>query len=262
MIHFESGNDVEIGLPTAVFLHGFMGSSRDFGPLCEVLSAHRRCVRVDLPGHGRSVEALRSSPMTIGAMVEEVVGLLDHLELEAVDVLGYSMGGRVAMLLAMRHPERVRTLVLESASPGIEGEKERAERARLDDARARAMREEGLERFLAGWYQLELFESLRAHPGFEAMVRERSRGDVQALSRVIAAASPGRQESLWSRLSELSMPTMWLAGQLDARYAAMSQRAAHRSGGEVRIIEAAGHNAHLEAPGAVADAISEFWSGV
>ena len=198
--------------------------------------------------------------MTIGAMVTEVVVLLDHLGLEAVDVVGYSMGGRVAMLLAMRHPERVSTLVLESASPGIEGGKERAERARLDDARARAMRAEGLERFLAGWYQLELFKSLRAHPGFEAMVRERSRGDVQALSRVIAEASPGRQESVWSRLSELSMPTLWLAGQVDARYAAMSQRAAHRSGGEFHLVEGAGHNAHLEAPREVAGAIARFWA--
>nr|WP_283808538.1 2-succinyl-6-hydroxy-2,4-cyclohexadiene-1-carboxylate synthase [Lujinxingia sediminis] len=260
MIHYESGNEAPIGLPSAVFLHGFMGSGRDFGQLCERLGAHRHCVRVDLPGHGRSVGLLRQTPMSIRAMVEEVVGLLDHLEFEAVDVVGYSMGGRVAMLLALQHPERVRTLVLESASPGIEGKEERAERARLDGARAREMREEGLEHFLERWYQLELFESLRAHPGFEGMVRERSRGDVQALSRVVAEASPGLQESLWSRLSELAIPSLWLAGELDARYAAMSERAAHRSGGEVRIIEGAGHSAHLEAPDAVADAISGFWT--
>ncbi|TXD37739.1 2-succinyl-6-hydroxy-2,4-cyclohexadiene-1-carboxylate synthase [Lujinxingia vulgaris] len=262
MIHYEVGDARDPGARVAVFIHGFMGSGRDFRGLCEELSARRRCVRVDLPGHGRSAQTVGGASASIAFMAGEVLGVLDHLEVEAADVVGYSMGGRVGMWLAMHHPERVRTLVLESASPGIEGEEERAERARLDAARAREMREVGLERFLERWYGLELFDSLRAHPGFEAMVKERARGDVHALARVIAEASPGLQESLWPRLCELSMPTLWMAGRLDARYAAMAQRAARLSGEAFHIVEGAGHNAHLEAPSAVAEAIAAFWEGV
>jgi len=261
MIHFSIESHEPPKLAVAVFVHGFMGSGEDFEEVSGELKAHRRCVRVDLPGHGKSVGALCGERADVAFMAAEVLGMMDHLGVEQVDLVGYSMGGRVALYLAKEHPERVRTLVLESASPGLVGKNERAERARLDAERGRQMREQGLGAFLRAWYELELFESLRDHPRFEAMVAERARGDVGALSRVIEEASPGLQEDLWPALATLKPPSLWLAGALDGRYAAMAQKAAALSGGEARIIEGAGHNAHLEAPREVAGAIAAFWKG-
>ncbi|RAL23677.1 hypothetical protein DL240_05825 [Lujinxingia litoralis] len=245
--------------PVALFVHGFMGDGRDWEEVIAGCRDVRRCVAVDLPGHGGSVGALGEEPMTLGAMAEQVAAVVAEVSSEPVDVVGYSMGGRVALALALAYPERVRTVVLESASPGLEGEGARKVRAELDRERAARLRGVGVRGFVAEWYELALFESLRAHPGFEAMKGRRLEGDAEALARVIAEVSPGLEPERWSELPGLGVPSLWIAGASDARYASMAARAAGASGGEARVIGGAGHNVHLEEPRGVVEALRVFW---
>jgi pimeloyl-ACP methyl ester carboxylesterase len=96
-----------------IVLHGALGSTEMFGPNLAALAAHRQVIGVDLQAHGRTADIDR--PMTFEAMADDVAALIDHLGLGKADVMGYSLGGAVALQTAIRHPDRVRRLVVVSA---------------------------------------------------------------------------------------------------------------------------------------------------
>lgn len=247
------------GDETLVFLHGFMGTGADWKPLVAALEEDFTCLLVDLPGHGESVSALGEEKASLAGMGPGVLKILDELGFEKVHLLGYSMGGRIALQLALDQGPRFRSLILESASPGLSEPSLRVERARLDERRARDMEERGLNVFLKEWYQMDLFAGLRESPTFEGMLERRESGDLHALSRIMEEMSPGLQPDLWPRLGELHIPSLWLAGARDAKYTAMVREAASRAPkADVEIIPGAGHNIHLEAPGLLATRLSAF----
>ena len=97
-----------------ILLHGGLGSGEMFGPILPALSEHHQVIAVDLQGHGRTADIDR--PLDLGLMADDVAALIDHLDLDTPDVVGYSMGGGVAMQVAFRHPDKVRRLVAASAN--------------------------------------------------------------------------------------------------------------------------------------------------
>ncbi|HET9347352.1 MAG TPA: alpha/beta hydrolase [Candidatus Limnocylindrales bacterium] len=97
-----------------VVLHGGLGSGEMFGPILPQLADHHQAILVDLQGHGRTADIDR--PFSIEAMADDVAALIEHLGLERPDVMGYSLGGGVAILLASRHPDLVRRIVVVSAN--------------------------------------------------------------------------------------------------------------------------------------------------
>lgn len=237
--------------PTVVLLHGLFGDSRDWEPVQGALGDRFQVVTVDLPGHGRRHDELPSDerPIELDYMVQDVDRVVSELGDESISMVGYSMGGRVAMTYALRHPTRVDRLVLESASPGIEGDQERAERADLDDQRAERILESGLKQFLTGWYRADLFGGLRERPDFDELMARRSEQDDAAMARVIRQMSPGRQPSRWAQLSGLDVPTLWLAGAEDAKYVDIVQRASDQlPQSEYAVAEGSGHTVHVERP--------------
>jgi 2-succinyl-6-hydroxy-2,4-cyclohexadiene-1-carboxylate synthase len=129
--------------PALCFLHGFMGAAADWAPIGRGLQGEFQCVTIDLPGHGQSLNPPEEAYSVAGA-TEAVVEVLNAEGIDSCTLVGYSMGGRVALSLALRHPDRVHRLVLESASPGLRTEPERAERRDVDAERA-ARIEEDLE---------------------------------------------------------------------------------------------------------------------
>lgn len=247
------------GDETLVFLHGFMGTGADWKPLVEKLARTYSCVLIDLPGHGKSFRALGAEQANLEGMGAAVLSTLDALGLEKVHLVGYSMGGRIALYLAIQHRERVRSLVLESASPGLTDIASRKARARQDEARAADMRSKGLEDFLDHWYAMALFSDLKQSPGYEQMLARRREGDLPSLARILEEMSPGVQPDLWPRLGQLQVPSLWLAGARDQKYRALVKDAAsYAPGAEVEIIPGAGHNVHLEAPDRLAIRLRDF----
>ena len=247
--------------PTVVLLHGFMGSSADWTDVIKDLYTDFRCLAVDLPGHGKSV-CYEDGLYTIEGAAEALNALLDELGVDRCRLIGYSMGGRVALYFALHYSERCRQLVLESASPGLEHPDERAERRRVDDERATRIAGGNFERFLEEWYRQPLFESLSRHGLVERMVRSRLENDRVELARALRGMSPGRQPPLWNQLPKLHPETLALAGELDGKYRGLMQEVAQRSpAADAVILPEAGHNVHAERPDAFLKTARAFFSG-
>jgi len=255
MLHRHTFGSAE--QPTLCFLHGFMGSSADWAPLVRELDDEFHCLTVDLPGHGQSLgqpEAVYS----VDGTTKGVVKVLDAEGVSSCTLVGYSMGGRVALSLALRHPKRVERLVLESASPGLKTKAERADRRKVDAERAGRI-EEDLSTFLADWYRQPLFESLARHGLVEEMVETRSANDPCELARALRGMSPGQQTSFWSRLGEIDCPTLVLTGALDDKYAAITEETAARIDTAQRVVlPKAGHNVHAERPSSFLEVLHQF----
>ena len=166
-------------------------------------------------------------------------------------VLGYSMGGRVALHLALAAPERVRALVLESASPGIVNLTERAARRAADEALAARIERDGLDAFVRYWEALPLFAA-QARLLEEARARQRTQrlaSNPHGLANSLRGAGAGAQDSLWDRLDRLPMPVLLVTGTLDARYQGIAtEMASHLPHAQHASIPNAGHTPHLEQP--------------
>lgn len=238
---------------TIVFLHGFMGAGRDWAAISEALP-ERRCIAVDLPGHGASV-GLEDAAYTMSGAAQ---GVLDALATERCHLVGYSMGGRLALYLALEQPKRWRSVVLESSSPGLQTSTARGQRRVLDAERAAAIAAD-FPAFLQQWYRQPLFASLQQHPGLvERLVVQRLANDPAELGRSLVGMGTGIQPSLWERLPALEVPTYALAGALDPKYVALAHEMAACSPNlHATIVPRAGHNIHAERPDAYLTALSE-----
>jgi len=254
-----SGYNVEIAGdgPAMLLVHGFTGgastwkASRDHRPGMTTIAP-------DLLGHGDSDCPPERDRYSMTAVVDDLVRLVRQLGLGRVIVLGYSMGGRLAMHLALAAPEIVEVLVLESTSPGIESRQERLARVTSDEKLADDIERDGIAAFVARWEALPLFASQADLPAAvrESLRRQRLRQDPRGLANNLRGMSVGRQESLWTRLSELSMPQLIVAGALDRKYCDIARTMSEAApGARLSIIPDAGHAVHLERPDA-------FWQTV
>lgn len=232
-----------------VFLHGFMGSAADWRRVARALECRFRCVVVDLPGHGGST-GLPPGAYAFEGAARAVLDLLKNLGAERPAIVGYSMGGRLALYLALRHPDRVSKLFLESASPGLETSEERARRRAGDEEKAVRLESGDFGAFLRDWYQLPLFAPLARD---EDLLRRTMVGkldnDPGELARSLRGMGTGGQPSLWEELPGLQVPTLAVAGELDEKFLGISRRMENLSA-RVRtaVVTDAGHNAHAEAP--------------
>lgn len=147
-----------------VLLHGFLGDSRDWDEVAGALSGQFFCIIPDLPGHGASAIGDVDPEQGMDYVALSLLGMLEFGPSGPVDIIGYSMGGRIALHFALRYPQRCRRLVLESASPGLTDPAERAARREHDDALACRLEEGPLEAFLRDWYGQPLFASLARDP--------------------------------------------------------------------------------------------------
>ncbi|MEM9607070.1 MAG: alpha/beta fold hydrolase [Actinomycetota bacterium] len=229
-------------------LHGFTQTRRCWNGLDELLSQSHEVVRVDLPGHGEA------GP--VGRPLEETADLLAD-EVGAAIWVGYSMGGRHALRVAVDHPEVVEGLVTIGATAGIETEAERAERRALDAQRASALIVQGVADFLDEWMRLPLFAGL---PPEAAHRDERLGNTVEGLASSLVVAGTGMQAPMWGDLRGAEAPAAFVVGGRDEKFAALAQRLDDAWGGpsRVRTVAGAGHAAHLEDPAAVAAIIDHL----
>ncbi|AHY47595.1 2-succinyl-6-hydroxy-2,4-cyclohexadiene-1-carboxylate synthase [Rubrobacter radiotolerans] len=247
--------------PAVLCLHGFLGSSRDWSDLIARLP-DRRFVLPDLPGHGAAV-GLAPEEYTMEGAAQRILDALDGAGAGRCLAVGYSMGGRLALYLALRHPERLAGVLLESASPGLRSEGERAARQRSDGALASRLEGGGAEdfaAFLREWHRQPLFASLADHAGLvERLVRERRENDPQELARSLRGMGTGSQPSLWSELPDLRVPALAVVGERDEKFAGIAHEMSRRTGKvRVAVVREAGHNVHLEQPREFAKLLKRF----
>ena len=223
--------------PLLVLLHGFTQNASCWGHFGAHLARTHTILAIDLPGHGGSADVDADLAET-AALVLEAAGV------DRVALLGYSLGGRVALTLALAAPERVRRLVLLGATAGIDDPRAAAERRRSDEELASTMEREGdLPAFLRRWLDQDLFRDLSDD---EAQLSERCRNTVAGLARSLRRSGAGTQVPSWSRLSTLDVPALVIAGQDDTKFTSLAMRMVDLlPRGELALIEGAGHSCHL-----------------
>ena len=247
--------------PPLLLLHGFTGSAATWEPLQRALADAYDAIAPSLLGHGRSDAPRDPARYAMEECVADLVALLDALGVGRAAVLGYSMGGRVALRLALAAPERVGALVLESASPGIADDAERAARLRDDEALAGTIEREGVAAFVDRWERLPLFASQAALPADvrDALRARRLAGDATGLAGSLRGMGAGAVAPAWERLGEIAAPTLVLAGALDERYRTIAAATAQRiPGARLAVVEGAGHAVHLERPAEHARLVRAF----
>jgi 2-succinyl-6-hydroxy-2,4-cyclohexadiene-1-carboxylate synthase len=234
--------------PKVVLVHGFTQTRRSWQPLLPRLTRRRHVVAVDAPAHGRS--ASHRTDLVDGAVLLGEAG-------GRATYVGYSMGGRLTLHLALRRPDLVERVVLVGATGGLDTEDERAARRRADDALATDLERDGLDAFLERWLGNPLFATL---PNDAAAVEDRKENTVDGLADSLRRTGTGTQRPLWDELPTLAMPALLVAGERDEKFTTLAHRLAAGWGGPARVvlIERAGHACHLERPDAFLDAVEPF----
>jgi len=235
-----------------VLVHGFTQTLAAMEPLATRLRDRHTVVRVDLPGHGGSAVP-RAGFAEAAALLGEIGGPAAYV--------GYSLGGRLCLRLALDRPDLVRALVLIGASPGLDGPAERAARRASDEALAAELERVGLERFLDRWLAQPLLATL---PPERAGRADRLANTTRGLAASLRLHGTGAQEPLWDRLATLRPPALLTAGARDLKFAALAERMARRIGppATVALVPGTGHAAHLEHPDEVARLVRAFLATV
>ena len=209
-----------------------------------------------LPGHGYKPCPSETNHQRIAEII--------HKRFEdqgPIDLLGYSMGGRVALQFALQYPDMVRRLILISCRPGIADEHERATRAASDEGLAMMLEENGIGQFVAWW---ENNPALRPAKPFSRSMTEliRSRRlnqDAFGLAASLRALGQGVSPSLWDRLPELNMPCLAIAGSADPRYVNdMGEMVKAMPHAKLNVIPESGHAVHRECRDTVVNVIRGF----
>ena len=238
------------GVPEPLLLlHGFTQTGRGWDEVVRHLAGEPyRPLAPDLRGHGA---AGSRRPIDMASCVRDVAGLVAG----PFALAGYSMGGRIALHVALAHPERVSRLVLVSATAGIEDDGERSARRARDEELAAWMERRGMAEVADRWGAQPLFAGQTAEVAAAART-DRLCNDPAHLAAALRGVGTGVMTPLWDRLGELRMPVAVLAGERDAKFAALGRRLAQAlPRATLTIVAGAGHAVALEAPAAVAAAI-------
>lgn len=237
--------------PPLVLLHGFTGSGRALERTARDLCDRWQTIRIDLIGHGRSDAPDRIAPYAMERCAGHVAAVIERLTEGRAHVLGYSMGGRVALSLAAFHPERVRSLLLVGARAGIEAAPDRARRIAADERLAAELERDGLEAFVDRWMALPLFAS-QARLGAEFLAearRQRLENRVHGLVHSLRGMGAGAQRPLFDQLEQLRAPALVAVGAEDERFVPVARElAARMPAARLAVVPEAGHAAHLENP--------------
>jgi 2-succinyl-6-hydroxy-2,4-cyclohexadiene-1-carboxylate synthase len=234
-------------------LHGFTQSGRSWRELIAKMPEGYRWIVPDLRGHGET-QIWHGATCTMDACTADLVKLWDELEVERSHLVGYSMGGRLALHVAARRPDRVLSVLTIGAHAGLDGDA-REGRRQGDEALAARIEKDGLEAFVNYWGSQPMFAGLqRRGDGYVAQVRaERMQNHVAGLACSLRGMGAGAMEPLWEELSHVPFPCTFVAGQLDHGYVASARRlAATVPNSRVEVVSRAGHTVHQERPDAVA----------
>lgn len=239
--------------PSILFLHGFMGDRHDFDPITSRLIDQYQCLAIDLPGHGET-QVTEEAEYGMELTARAIIGVLDQLQISQCFLVGYSMGGRLALYLTVHFPARFLRVVLESASPGLKTEEEREQRVQRDWHLATDLETTDFADFLKNWYDQPLFASIkhltdrsRISPTFAQMLEQRQQNQPHKLAKSLRNLGTGSQPSLWVKLAQNQVPLLLLVGDLDRKFVQINQEMQTLcSSAKLQIMTGCGHNVHFE----------------
>ncbi len=245
--------------PLILFLHGFMGDSNEFNKAISLLSDQFCCLTVDLPGHGKTRVLGGEECYTMSNTAHALINLLNQLNIQKCFLVGYSMGGRLALYLNLHFPQRFSKVVLESASPGLKTKRDQLERTQRDFELARQLEQRDFSTFLSSWYNQPLFTSLKKHPDFELLIASRLQNNPFELAKSLRNLSTGCQPFLWEKLNQNQNALLLLVGEYDEKFKAINSEMAKRCQfAKLEIVSDCGHNIHFENTNTFVETIQFF----
>jgi 2-succinyl-6-hydroxy-2,4-cyclohexadiene-1-carboxylate synthase len=245
-----------------LLLHGFTGDSSTWTPFNDVWSKHSMLIIPDILGHGKTESPNPLHHYRIESIAHDLKGILDKMGVNQVDILGYSMGGRLALTFALLFPDRVRKVILESASPGLQTEQER-ERRRLKDAElAQFIIKDGMDLFVDYWEELPLFSTMKRLPTAvqEEIRAQRLRNSQVGLANSLLGMGTGSQPSWWGHpLQQLTCQVLLVTGTEDKKFSEFAKSMCKELKNSTWIaFERCGHAIHVEEPEKFGTIVSDF----
>lgn len=244
-----------------LLLHGFTGNVATWNFLIPQLSHNYQLIMVDIIGHGKTETAADADRFQIEQVASDLKAILEKLKVSKAHILGYSMGGRLALSYSLLYPKSVRSLLLESASPGLETEVERFERRKRDQQLANHILANGIEEFVDKWENIQLFESQKRLPLEQRMLirQQRLSNSPRGLANSLIGMGTGSQPSWWGKLESLDVPVLLMTGELDLKFCNIAERMKQRLNHcEWFIINDVGHTIHVEDRDKFGKIVSEF----
>ncbi len=236
--------------PHLLLLHGFTGRGAGWGPHLPALRRASTTIQVDLLGHGCSDAPADPARHAVERQADDLAEILSRVATGPADVIGYSFGARVALMLAIAAPAAIRRLVLESPSAGVADPGERSQRRASDEALAIEIERDGIGAFVDGWEKLPLFATQGSMP--EARRRrlhaDRLRNSAGGLAASLRGAGQGAMTPFHGRLHEVTAPVLVVCGALDPVRRRSELVAAGIPGAELQFVARAGHAPHIESP--------------
>lgn len=245
-----------------VFLHGFTGRGDDWEDIATAVQASRSLLMVDIVGHGASDQPDRTEPYEMASVVDQILSLLSNRPVGTVHLVGYSMGGRIALAMSARAPWFFASVTLVSSSPGIADPAAREERRNADNDLAQRIASIGVDAFIDEWFALPLFASLSEALGpariDEEKLKRRTAG-ARGLANSLRGTGTGAMAPLWQSLASIRSPVLCVTGALDQKFDQINtDMVAALPDGRHHRVSNAGHSLLLEAPNEVAEALVTF----
>ena len=239
-----------------MMLHGFIGSSASWSSIQNGLAKRFQLIMPDLPGHGKTTFTPQLERYHMPTIAHDLAMMMSA---ERFHLLGYSMGGRLALYFAIHYPHLIDKLIIISGSPGLATIAERAQRQHADDALADRMDAQSIEQVIDEWEQLPLWQASRLDP----IARQQLRHNPHGLAMSLRGMGTGVQPSLWEQLSQLQIPTLLMAGANDRKFVHIAQEMVQQlPNASIEIIPDVGHSVHLEAPEETVARILRFLAGL
>jgi 2-succinyl-6-hydroxy-2,4-cyclohexadiene-1-carboxylate synthase len=251
--------------PKVLLLHGFTGSKSNWNEVTSILSERYTVITLDLIGHGETDSPNHADRYEIGNVCEDINLFLEKLKINSIHIIGYSMGGRLALAFSIAYPHLVASLILESSSPGIMSPEGRKERRITDEELATEIVSKGIEFFVNKWGNIPLFNSQKYLPieKQESIRIQRLQNDPIGLANSLIGMGTGKQPSYWDRISNLGMPILFICGELDEKFCRISKEMQLLvKNGKVEKIFGVGHAIHVEEPETFGKIVLSFLHGL
>lgn len=246
-----------------LMLHGFTGDSASWKVFESQLNSHSKVIAIDIIGHGKSDSPAEETRYDIESVASDINKLLEELGIEQIDILGYSMGGRLGITFAVKYPKKVRRIVLESSSPGLETEEERKARRIQDENLALQIQKDGIYEFVNFWENIPLFRSQKKLPEniHNAIRKQRLNNSKLGLMNSLRGMGTGAQPSWWEELENLNMPILFITGSMDEKFCLIAEKMMKRvKNGHWVSVADCGHAIHVEKPEIFGTIVSGFLS--
>ena len=241
-----------------ICLHGFSESTTTWDNL---KLKNRKIICLDWLGHGKSdqpdEQIYYNFPNVISDLHEIIQKITNN---EPFDLLGYSMGGRMALQYAIKHSERIDHLILESASSGLNSSEARENRIKSDENLAQKILQNGSEWFAEFWGNLALFNSQKSLSNLTKtqIYQRRASNSPHVLAATLRGTGQGKIPYVGNQIADLPLKILYISGSLDEKYRQIRQEFEQNPNVHGIEIAQAGHNTHLEKPEEFSEIIEEF----